>query len=117
MKTWNFTYGSPRTNRSRCEQGGSELEQSLRNHSIHTLLAACLAGFISNSFAAEDAASDDMPDLEFLEFLGQFETDAGEWIDPDSLQTEELSELLEISALGQADDESTVTDDTATNDP
>lgn len=117
MKTWNFISGWPRTNRSPCEHGGSELERGFRNRSSHTLLAACVAGFISNSYAAEDVANDEMPDLEFLEFLGQFETDAGEWIDPGSLQTEELSELLEISALDEADDESTVTDDTATNDP
>lgn len=34
------------------------------------------------------------PDLEFLEFLGSFETKSGEWIDPTELMQPEFLELL-----------------------
>ena len=44
-----------------------------------------MTGIFSHSHAAENLQNDAAPDLEFLEFLGQFETDSGEWIDPDSL--------------------------------
>ncbi len=39
----------------------------------------------------------EIPDLEFLEFLGQFESDNGEWIEPESLLGEGLQELLDTS--------------------
>lgn len=78
-----------------------------------------MTGALSNTIAAENEQSEDAPDLEFLEFLGQFETDAGEWIDPDSLLTEEFTELLEASTEANSDDnlsnDSSNTDD-ATND-
>lgn len=35
----------------------------------------------------------DMPDLEMLEFLADWETDNGQWIDPAILLQEELKEL------------------------
>lgn len=35
------------------------------------------------------------PPLELLEFLGQWETDDGEWIDPQALEDPELVNLLE----------------------
>lgn len=116
MKIWNFIYGWPRTNRSLCEHGASRGRPGLRTYSSRVLLAACASGIFSSSYAAEDEQGNALPDLEFLEFLGQFETDAGEWIDPDSLQTEELSELLELSAAADTDDESLTTNDAANND-
>ena len=74
-----------------------------------------MAGALSNTYAAEIEQSEDAPDLEFLEFLGQFETDAGEWIDPDSLLTEEFTELLETSTEANSSNDSSNTD-TVTND-
>lgn len=74
-----------------------------------------MAGALSNTYAAESEQSEDAPDLEFLEFLGQFETDAGEWIDPDSLLTEEFTELLETSTEANSSNDSSNTD-TVTND-
>tara|TARA_B110000444_G_C18612330_1_gene488234 strand:- start:175 stop:417 length:243 start_codon:yes stop_codon:yes gene_type:complete len=62
-----------------------------------------MSGVLSNTVAAENEQSEDAPDLEFLEFLGQFETDAGEWIDPDSLITKEFTELLEASTEAGSD--------------
>ncbi len=36
---------------------------------------------------ARDSSEDtEMPSLEFLEFLGHWETDDGEWIDPEELE-------------------------------
>ncbi|MEX0962634.1 MAG: hypothetical protein WDZ52_01145 [Pseudohongiellaceae bacterium] len=71
---------------------------------------------MTNTYAAENEQEEAAPDLEFLEFLGQFETDAGEWIDPESLQAEEFIGLLDASTNGNADDDSTNTDDATSND-
>ena len=65
-----------------------------------------MTGALSKAYAAENEQSEDAPDLEFLEFLGQFETDAGEWIDPDSLLTEEFTELLNASTEANSEDNS-----------
>jgi hypothetical protein len=65
------------------------------------LFAICLLGLISTAQAAENEnkteTESSLPDLEFLEFLGQFETDNGEWINPASLMTEEFELLLEAA--------------------
>lgn len=37
------------------------------------------------------------PSLEFLEFLGQWETDDGEWIAPEELANEDFGQLLEAA--------------------
>jgi len=37
------------------------------------------------------------PTLEFIEFLGSFETDAGEWIDPTELIQPEFDQFMEAS--------------------
>lgn len=34
----------------------------------------------------EESENTEMPSLEFLEFLGDWETDDGEWIDPEELE-------------------------------
>ncbi len=115
MRIWNFICGSPKTNHSRCEFRGIRLGHKLQIYFEHALLFACMAGAFSNTVAAENEQSEDAPDLEFLEFLGQFETDAGEWIDPDSLSTEEFTELLDASTAADSADNSSNTDD-VTND-
>lgn len=65
------------------------------------LIAACLLGFVSAAQGAENEPADqqnpNLPSLEFLEFLGQFETDSGQWIEPGSLLTEEFGNLLDAS--------------------
>jgi hypothetical protein len=42
--------------------------------------------------AAADEDSTDMPSMELLEFLGEFQTEDGEWIDPMELSDMERSE-------------------------
>lgn len=45
-----------------------------------------------NLVVAAHAESDDSPSMELLEFLGEFQTDDGEWIDPLNLTGMEQSE-------------------------
>ncbi len=52
----------------------------------------------------EQQAEFDIPDLEFIEFLGQFETDAGEWIAPGNLLMNEFDDFLEVVANQQDTD-------------
>jgi len=65
---------------------------------VEKAFALCLLGLISTAHGAENEHgaidSPELPDLEFLEFLGQFETDEGEWIAPISLMAEEFTDLL-----------------------
>jgi hypothetical protein len=46
---------------------------------------------------ATQTGSTEPPSLEFIEFLGSFETDAGEWIDPTELIQPEFDQLMEAS--------------------
>lgn len=85
----------------------------------HTLSSALL-GFCLLSAGAplkaaeEDSAETEMPDLEMLEFLGQFATDEGEWLDPDSLLSDEFGLLLE-DAIEQQQQESENNTDNGNN--
>jgi hypothetical protein len=45
-----------------------------------------------NIIVVAHAENDDSPSMEFLEFLGEFQTDDGEWIDPLNLLDTEQSE-------------------------
>lgn len=45
--------------------------------------------------AAEGEEEGESPSLEFLEFLGQWETDEGEWISPEDLANEDFVELID----------------------
>ena len=62
--------------------------------------------------AAENSASDPqpIPNLELLEFLGSFATEAGEWIDPDSLLEDEFSALLDAYSNRAVNAEQTTDD-------
>ena len=89
MKIWISTCGWLRMEyRIKCKQG---------------LVGLFLLGSVSNAFAAEEDSNPEeileVPSLEFLEFLGSFETDEGEWIDPESLMMEEFGELLEATPI------------------
>ncbi len=49
---------------------------------------------ISQSTAlAESPVSDDLPSLDFLEFLGEWETGDGEWVDPAMLESDEFDNV------------------------
>ncbi len=62
---------------------------------------------------AADAPTEAPPPLELLEFLGQWETDDGEWIDPQELENPELVNLLESVMEGVTESETApaLTDD------
>lgn len=70
----------------------------------------------SKPFAAENELDEAGPDIEFLEFLGQFETDTGEWVAPNSLLGEGIFELLDPPTPQEADDELAQSDDAIIDD-
>ena len=80
-------------------------------------LMIVLSLFTSGARAAEDnleteieEQSSNLPDMEFLEFLGSFETDSGDWVDPTELLQIEFELLLkdaEVQKGKQPDDAST----------
>jgi hypothetical protein len=59
-------------------------------------------------YAAENESNSsetfEIPDLEFIEFLGQWETDEGEWIDPNSLLGSDFAGLLDAAASSSSED-------------
>lgn len=92
MKIWNFTNGC--LTMSWLTRAGT----SAHCKRLERLMVVCLVGLMSTAHGTGneqvEQKATNTPDLEFLEFLGQFETDAGEWIDPESLLTEEFDDLL-----------------------
>ncbi len=82
---------------------------------VEKAFALCLLGLISIAHGAENEHgakdSPELPDLEFLEFLGQFETDEGEWIAPISLMAEEFTDLLNAAVNPNPNSNSTDIDD------
>ncbi len=48
-------------------------------------------------FAEEQSAEEDIQTMEFLEFLGEWETEEGEWIDPIELENEVFGKLIETA--------------------
>ncbi len=82
-----------------------------------TLLGLYLLTWSSIANAAENesqAALDDQPNLEILEFLGQFETDQGSWIAPGELMLEEF-EILLRAASNEESEPTTDAADSGTN--
>lgn len=73
-----------------------------RRAALLPVVLMLLAG--SGAKAADQSGSDAPaaapPPLELLEFLGQWETDDGEWIDPQALEDPELASLLEAVMEG-----------------
>ncbi len=88
---------------------------------ISTFESLLIIAFWSTSIHATDNDADnsetfELPDLELIEFLGQWETDDGEWIDPNSLAGNEFAGLLNAST-NDSDGGNEDTDDTATSTP
>jgi len=48
-------------------------------------------------FADEQIDSETIPSIDFLEFIGEWETEQGEWIDPLELENEEMGKLIEAT--------------------
>ena len=51
----------------------------------------------TSSLLAEEQNNDALPTIEFLEFLGEWESDDGAWIDPSDLENEEIGKLIETT--------------------
>ena len=72
-----------------------------------SFLGLLLLSMLSTGYGAEQETDGvegpAIPDLEFLEFLGQFETDEGEWIDPGSLLAEAFTDLLDAAIATEPD--------------
>lgn len=65
-------------------------------------VSACvLLLFSISSLCAEERISDaqqtTIPSIDFLEFLGEWETEQGEWIDLETLEDNEIGKILEIN--------------------
>ena len=78
-------------------------------------------GLASTAVQAADNAdigqNEDVPSLEFLEFLGQWETDAGEWLGPEQFVDGDFVQLLEVALPAETDTGlSTDSDDTDATD-
>jgi hypothetical protein len=52
---------------------------------------------MTSLFAEEQMTNETMPSMDFLEFLGEWETEQGEWIDPLELEDEEIGKLIETT--------------------
>lgn len=77
MKIWNFMNGSKK--------------MSYR-------VSACLMMLLCSTSilrAEQQDNTDAMPSMAFLEFLGEWETEEGEWIDPFELEDDEFAALIE----------------------
>jgi hypothetical protein len=56
--------------------------------------------------ANEQVSNEVLPSMDFLEFIGEWETEEGEWIDPLDLEREETGQLIEtISEQNNTDNE------------
>ena len=52
---------------------------------------------MTSLFAEEQKNNEAMPSIEFLEFLGEWETEDDEWIDPLEFESEEFGKLIETT--------------------
>lgn len=55
--------------------------------------------------AEEQLNNEQMPSMDFIEFLGEWETEQGEWIDPVDLENEETGQLIETTSETKIDNE------------
>lgn len=51
----------------------------------------------TSSLLAEEQSHEEIPTIEFLEFLGEWETDDDDWIDPADLENDEIGKLIETT--------------------
>lgn len=49
-------------------------------------------------------AEEQMPSMDFLEYLGEWETEDGEWIDPIELDDEDMGKLIETTGIQKVND-------------
>ncbi|MFT6093113.1 MAG: hypothetical protein ACJA2Q_001006 [Pseudohongiellaceae bacterium] len=71
------------------------LQQETFISAYFALCLLCSAGLAGA--AVEDSVEIELPDLELLEFLGQFATDDGDWLEPSSLLSDVFEQLLDAA--------------------
>lgn len=107
MRIWNFTFGwlmlACRTSERLRKAMGRRREQ--------TVLLLCILSFWATIEAAEDEVTVEdeteaaqIPNIQLLEFLGQFETETGQWMDPESLISDEFELFLEAAEQSENSD-------------
>lgn len=72
---------------------------------------------VENAGTEATETDENMPDLEFLEFLGSFETDNGDWINPDRLADNDFDALLNAARQAQQAGGQENPDDGDSNEP
>lgn len=83
---------------------------------IKAFLGLCLLCSASLSRSAEEEGAEvEFPDLEMLEFLGQFATDGGDWVEWDSLLSDEFGQLLDAAIENRATENDTENDNKEDN--
>lgn len=87
MKIWNFMNGSKK--------------MAYRPSAFAVLLFLSMTQLI----AEEVTNTESMPSVEFLEFLGKWETEQGEWLDPVEFENEGLDQLIETTLESKANNE------------
>jgi hypothetical protein len=60
---------------------------------------------MTSSFAENQSNDGAMPSMDFLEFIGEWETEQGEWLDPIALENEEIAKLIKTTSDTEADNE------------
>ena len=110
MRIWSFICGWLKLNcpiNVAAAQAGTRI---VRYKVAEKLATICLLGLISTVQGADKETNTsteaNLPDLEFLEFLGQFATDNGEWVAPGILMAEEFKILLEAAIRAEQDENS-----------
>ena len=101
MRTSIFTFGSKKmVSRTNLALPGQD--ETVPDRSQARWTALLLLGLTLSSEAAENETngqSDNLvPDLELLELLGSFQTEAGDYMDPGMMLNDELVELLDLAA-------------------
>ena len=61
------------------------------------LLLMILFSQILQSETTEPADEDESPSLELLEFLGEWETSDGTWVDPSDLEDDDFAKLMSLT--------------------
>ena len=62
----------------------------------HSLLVLMMIIF-SPLLQAETQRDEESPTLELLEFLGEWETSDGEWLDPTELEDDDFAKLMSLT--------------------
>ena len=59
---------------------------------------------ITSTGYAEQTAEQEQPSLELLEFLGEWVTEEGEWLDPEQFEEDGFADMLHLTEQEQNDE-------------